>query len=125
MAPKGKSRKKKAKRTKKSEPDGKNSLTVNSEATLGLEKLTSTYTNSIINVVVWDTLGGVPCFTCTNVKRCGLRQPVRPVTCQVINAWLEYESLPPAQRLLVPPDFRAIAESQGNLKLEGATSIRK
>lgn len=123
MAPKGKSRKKKPSKTKKrgadgkkNEPDGKNSLAVNPEEALGMEKLASDYTHPIINEVEWDTLGGVPCFTCTNVKRCGLRQPISPVTCQAINAWLEYEGLPLAERHLETPDFWAKAEAPRNLK---------
>ena len=122
MAPKRKARKKKKPKTKKREPDGKNSLAVESEGSLNVEELPSNYTQSIICKVTWDTLGGIPCFTCNNVKRCGIRQPISPVTCHAINAWLEYESIPPKERQLSPPDFWIKIEDKRNIKLEGAAA---
>ncbi len=105
MAPKSKTRKKKKQSTKNSEPDGKNSLTIEAEGALGGETLPSDYNTLIISKINWDTLGGVPCFTCINLKKCGVRQPISPVTCPSINMWLEYENLPPKERQLRPQAF--------------------
>ena len=118
MPPKKRSRNKKAKNAKNSEPDGKNSLAEESAPILQIEALPVDY-HPPINGVTWDTLGGIPCFTCGNVKRCGVRQPVSPVTCLAINSWLAYESIPPKERQLSPPDFWAEKPDKRNVKLEG------
>ena len=122
MAPKRKTRKKKRARANKRDPDGKNAVTVKSEGTLSVEKIPRDYTMAITSEATWDTLGGIPCFTCINVKKCGVRQPISPVSCSAINAWLEYESLPPKERQLRTPEFWTETENRRNLKPEGTES---
>ncbi|MFQ5818449.1 MAG: hypothetical protein ACE5I5_00425 [Candidatus Heimdallarchaeota archaeon] len=118
MAPKRKTRKKKKQSTKNSEPDGKNSLTVEAEGALGGEKLPSDYNTLIISEINWDTLGGVPCFTCINLKKCGVRQPISPVSCPSINMWLDCENLPLNERQLRPQAFDPNTNNRRNTKLE-------
>jgi len=119
MPPKKRSRKKKAQSTKKSEPDGKKTPVEESATVLQIAEFPVDYSQSIMNGVTWDTLGGIPCFTCSNVKRCGVRQPISPVTCSAINSWLDYESLPTKERGLTPPDFWAQNSSgKRDIKLE-------
>jgi hypothetical protein len=120
MPPKKRSRKKKAQNAKKNEPDGKNSPAEESAPVLQIAEFPVDYSQSIMDGVTWDTLGGIPCFTCGNVKRCGVRQPISPVTCSAINSWLDYESLPTQERQLTPPNFWAEKPvGKRNLKLEG------
>ena len=118
MPPKAKSKKKKTKKSNKRETDGKNSLTTKSEEDLQVEDFPTDYTKSLMDDVTWDTLGGIPCFTCSNVKRCGVRQPISPVTCSSINSWLEYESLPPEEQILAVPEFLPKPEPKSKLKVE-------
>ena len=120
MPPKKRSRKKKVQSTKKSEPDGKNPPAEESAPVLQIAEFPVDYSQPIMDGVTWDTLGGIPCFTCGNVKRCGVRQPISPVTCSAINSWLDYESLPTTERQLTPPDFWAEKPvDKRDIKLEG------
>ncbi|MFQ6124345.1 MAG: hypothetical protein ACE5R6_07030 [Candidatus Heimdallarchaeota archaeon] len=125
MAPKSKTRKKKKQRTKNSEPDGKNSMTVEAEGALGGEKLLSNYNTLITSEITWDTFGGVPCFTCINLKKCGVRQPISPVSCPSINSWLECENIPLKESQLRPQTFDLKTVSRRNTKLERVTSLKQ
>lgn len=120
MAPKRKTRKKKKPRTKNSEPDGKNALTVEAEGAKEGKKFLNDYNIPITSEIAWDTLGGVPCFTCINLKKCGVRQPISPVSCPSINMWLECENLPPKERQIRPQTFDPKTDNIRNTKLKSA-----
>ncbi|MFX0195424.1 MAG: hypothetical protein ACFFCW_04810 [Candidatus Hodarchaeota archaeon] len=120
MAPKRKTRKKKKPSIKNSEPDGKNALTVGAEGAMEGKTLLINYNTPITSEITWDTLGGVPCFTCINLKKCGVRQPISPVSCPSINMWLECENLPPKESQIRPQTFDPKTENIRNTKLKSA-----
>lgn len=38
--------------------------------------------------VKWNTLGGCPCFTCTQISRCGAGQPISPNHCWKLTEYI-------------------------------------
>ncbi|RLE48784.1 MAG: hypothetical protein DRJ31_06510, partial [Candidatus Methanomethylicota archaeon] len=39
-----------------------------------------------------SSIRGIPCFSCLNIHRCGIGQPISPVTCKELNEYLEAEA---------------------------------
>ena len=37
----------------------------------------------------WDTLQGCPCFSCTEIDKCGASQSISPWTCEKLNIWIK------------------------------------
>jgi len=41
--------------------------------------------------VTIDSVKGIPCFSCPDIERCGVGQPISPVTCPKLNKYLMEE----------------------------------
>ncbi|MHA1608152.1 MAG: helix-turn-helix transcriptional regulator [Candidatus Freyarchaeota archaeon] len=51
------------------------------------------FANEKENVEVkWNTLGGCPCFTCKQISRCGIGQPISPIRCWKLTEWINMEA---------------------------------
>ena len=42
--------------------------------------------------VAIESVKGIPCFSCPDIERCGIGQPISPVTCPKLNKYLMEEA---------------------------------
>jgi hypothetical protein len=50
------------------------------------KSMTSTY------MIKWDNIGGCPCFTCYELDRCNIGNPISSVDCPLFSKWLFSDS---------------------------------
>lgn len=55
---------------------------------------TNSVENTMVNVlkIQWDNIGGCPCFTCYELDRCDIGNPISSVDCPLFTKWLFTEA---------------------------------